>query len=780
MKPGKQPAKESSIKQALLGFYGIVGVGISTFGPFKVPFAESHAKEYWRHALIGLILILLLIGGIISFALYMFDANYFKSQMVDYVKTHHQRDLTLEGDIKVTFFPKLGLDARKMTLSQRNSNKKFASIENARLYVAWLPLVQKQLQIENVDLDGVHANIIRFKNGSSNLDDLFTSEGSHLGDITFEIDSIKITNSSANLQDETSDIQLSLHNLNIETGKLSDSTPGNISANFRLESTNPRIDSKVKLSSHVLFELKADHYEFANFEGEMEGEVAGFNNLNLNFQGTLNNYPAQQKLTLDKFSVTAKGKLENRRMEAKLDIPKLQIIKNDISGNSAAINTSILQDDENLTASAQLPAFTIKENKLAAENIVANIDLFMSGRTLQGKLNSPLSLDLASRQLQLSAMNGNFSATHPMIKNKLSATISGDFNYNIAEQTILSSLKAKIDESNIVATIGVKDLSQPAYTFDIGANSLDLDRYLVIDLAQRLQDDATPFDFSHLKTLNMRGKLRSNEFKLAKLKLKNFSTEIKNEQSVLTIEPVLAQLYGGTTSGSIQIATGETNKISLKQKLTAIQINELLADAGTGEAKLTGKGNITLDLNSSGENMVALRKNANGSANISLAQGTVAGMNLTDILLANRNQLGIKDAEFKEAARFTEATPYTELKSTFSINEGIAKTDNYSIKSNTYISKGEGEITLDTGLLNYRLNTTIATNLKRSSHGEIAELKGINIPMQVNGHYLTPLITINLGMASGGNLTKLLEKNQIKPEPVVTKPSVPATLRTAK
>ena len=64
MKPGKKlpPPSESSIKRALLGLYGIVGVSVSTFGGFKVPFAESHAKEYWRHALAGIILVLLLIG----------------------------------------------------------------------------------------------------------------------------------------------------------------------------------------------------------------------------------------------------------------------------------------------------------------------------------------------------------------------------------------------------------------------------------------------------------------------------------------------------------------------------------------------------------------------------------------------------------------------------------------------------------------------------------------------------------------------------------------------
>jgi len=193
MKPRKQSPTptSSSTKQALLGVYGIVGVAISTFGPFKVPFAESHAKEYWRHALAGVFIILLLITGMISLALYMFDANYFKSQMVDYVKTHNQRDLALEGDIKVTFFPRLGLDSGKMTLSQRNSSKGFASIENARLYIAWWPLLLKQLQIESVALEGVHANIIRYQNGSTNLDDLFLPAGG-LGDITFEIDSLKL------------------------------------------------------------------------------------------------------------------------------------------------------------------------------------------------------------------------------------------------------------------------------------------------------------------------------------------------------------------------------------------------------------------------------------------------------------------------------------------------------------------------------------------------------------------------------------------------------------
>lgn len=760
MKPGKQaPPSASSIKQALLGLYGITGVTISTFGGFKVPFAESHAKEYWRHALAGIVILLALIAGIISLAIYMFDANYFKSQMVDYVKIHNQRDLTLEGDIQVTFFPKLGLDSGKVTLSQRNSSKGFASIENARFYIAWWPLLRKQLQIERVALEGVHANVIRYKDGSSNLDDLLAIEG-NLGDIKFEIDSVKLHDSSVNLQDENAGILLSLHDVNIETGKLTDSTPGDMTASFRLESAKPHIDTKVKLNSHFLFELKTRHYELANLEGEMEGEALGINNLALNFQGTLNNYPAEDRLTIDKFTATAKGKIENRKIEAKFDIPKLLLNKNVLTGNTLVLNTHFLQEDENLSATLEFPAFEIKEKKFQAENMVANFDLFRSGRTLQGKFNSPINIDFSSMQVQLPAIVSNFSGTHPLFNSKLSASVTGDMLANFSEQNVKLNFRAKIDDSNFTGSLGLQDYAHPAITLDMGVNKLDLDRYLATDWSKRLQDDVLPFDFSGLKDLNLRGKLRGNELKFAKLKVSNLVAEFKAEQSTLLVEPVGARLYGGAALGNFSIAANEIPKITFRQKLSGVQLNALLADIIPGEAKLVGKGNLTLDLDATGENMGALRKKLNGNISVALAHGSLAGINLTEILVAGKSQLGIKDSERTEPAKFTQATLFSELKTTFEISEGNMHNSEFLMKSPLFVSKGDGDYAIESGQLDYHLNTTIAANLKRSSNGELADLKGITIPLRVTGPYAAPAVIIDFGAASGGNLAKLLKSGQ--------------------
>jgi AsmA protein len=773
MKKTIQPPKESGVKQALLGLYGIIGVSISTFGPFKVPFAESHAKEYWRHALAGIVIALALVAGIISLAIYMFDANYFKSQMVDYVKSHNQRDLTLDGDIKVTFFPKLGLNAGKMSLSQRNSSKNFASIDNARFYVAWWPLFLKQLQVEHVDLDGVHANIVRHKDGSTNLDDLFTRDGS-LNDVKFDIDSIRLKNSSVNFSDEPTATLLSLHDMEIQTGRLTDSTPGNVTANFRLESAKPRIDTKVKLNSHILFELKTRHYEFANFEIEMEGESAGLTNLALNLQGTINSYPAIERLTVDKFVANLKGRLDKRKLDAKLDLPKLQLDKGKLSGTTLTFNANLLQEDENISSTLEVPAFEINEKKLQSENVIANFDIFKGGRTLQGKLNSPLSFDLASQEMQLPAIVSSFSASHPLLSSKVSTSLTGNLLANFSDQKLKFDFKAKIDDSTFVGSAGLQDFLHPAYTFDLAVNKLDLDRYLATDWAKRFQDDALPFDFSGLTDLNVRGKLRSGELKFAKLKTSNLLAEIKTEQSTLNIEPLSARLYGGAALGSFSIAAGEIPKITFRQKLAGVQFNALLADLFAGEAKLAGKGTLAMDLHATGINMGNLRKSLEGNVSLAVGRGSLAGINLAETLLAGKSQLEKKDGEQNNLAKFTETTAFSELKSSFDISEGKAGNSDFLMKSALFSSKGEGDITLESGQLNFHLNTTVAPNLKRGSNGELAELKGISIPMRITGPYATPSIILDFANASGGKLAKPPKESPIKAVPAATKTGKPA------
>ena len=790
------PRTGSYIKQALLGLYGVIGVTIATIGVFKVPFAEGYAKEYWRQALAGFVLLLMLITGIISLAVYTFDANNFKSQIIDYVKTNMQRDLILEGDLKVTFFPKLGLDSNKITLSQRNSSKVFASIDNARFNIAWWPLLFKQLRIESVTLDHLHANIIRDKNGNTNFDDLLVADGS-LSGIQFEIDNIHLQNSSVNFQDEAADLFLTMHDMNIETGRIADLIPSKVSANFRMDSNKPRIETRIKLSTHLVFNLKTRNFELANFEGVVEGEAAGINKLLLNFQGSLNHSAATEKSAtekwlLDKFVATVKGEWDSRNLEAKLDIAKFQsekhfsieknipIEKNISTGTTLALNAKLIRGDETLMTMLELPAFEMQDKNIQADTLSATFDLLKQGRGVRGKFSSPLSINMEKKQLQLPALVSNFNISHALLTGKLTGVATGNFLLNLSPQPTEPLAKltfnSKIEDSNFAGNIELQDIAQSAYSFELATSALNLDKYLVADWGKRLQDDSLAVNLDSLKTLNLRGKIQSDELKLARIKISKLLAEIRVDQSNLVIAPLSARLYGGTALGSINLTAEDVPKISLQQKLGGIQLDALLNDLTAGGEKLTGRGNLILDLSTTGNHLGDWRKNINGDISLAINRGSIAGINLSEALMGGKNQLGIMDNETKGKhtveAKFTETTAFTDLKATFAVLRSTARSSDFLLKAPLFTSNGECEIVIDSstpntaqpdfGRISFKLNATVAPNLRRSKSGEFAELSGILIPMQITGSYTHPSIEFDFGTATGGNIAKLTQKNKAR------------------
>ena len=335
-----------AIKNSALGLTGIIGVLVSMFG-FKVPFAESLAKEHWRHGLAALLFIILMIPAAIGLFIHFVDANRFKAEIVQFVKMQTQRDLVLEGDIKVKVFPKLGLDSGKMSLSQRNSAKEFASINNARFYIAWLPLLRKQLVFDRVEIDGIHANVIRLKDGTTNFDDLLIRD-ENLAPMTFDIDGVRITNSSINWKDDMEAQRLALRDLQLETGRLADTVPSHLTASFHLDSERARSDARVELKSSLFFDHKAGRYEFADVAGKLEGTVAGVNSVVLGFKGSLDTYPAQGSLTAENIDMTMTGKYGQRDVEAKFGAPRLQMSTGSLSGSPVSLDATLSQPGETL------------------------------------------------------------------------------------------------------------------------------------------------------------------------------------------------------------------------------------------------------------------------------------------------------------------------------------------------------------------------------------------------------------------------------------------------
>ena len=127
------------------------------------------ALKYLLYAVAALVVLVIVAIAIIAAT---FDPNDYKPQIVQLVKDKTGRTLTIEGDIRLKLFPKIGAAVGKVSLSDPAGTAEFAGLNQAQVYLALLPLLSRQVVVDQVRVDGLRANLVKHKDGSTNFDDL--------------------------------------------------------------------------------------------------------------------------------------------------------------------------------------------------------------------------------------------------------------------------------------------------------------------------------------------------------------------------------------------------------------------------------------------------------------------------------------------------------------------------------------------------------------------------------------------------------------------------------
>src|SRR5690606_37356385 len=138
-------------------------------------------KVWLKRVLIGLVVVLLVALVGIAIFLLTFDPNAYKNKLEEVVYNRYQRSLTIDGDIQLSLFPRIGLSVEDVSLSNRNSTDTFASIDSARFAVAIWPLMFNRLVVDHVAVTGFKAWVTRDEDGQFNFRDLVDRPGAALG-----------------------------------------------------------------------------------------------------------------------------------------------------------------------------------------------------------------------------------------------------------------------------------------------------------------------------------------------------------------------------------------------------------------------------------------------------------------------------------------------------------------------------------------------------------------------------------------------------------------------
>ena len=243
-------------------------------------------------ALLGLVLLLAALAVVLTLT---FDPNRYKDEVEKLVKEKTGRTLKFHGDIRLAFWPSLGVQVGKVTLSRRASAHNFAAFDSAHVSVRLLPLLRGEVLVGEVRVAGLKAGVIRAKGGRFDFEDLLGAAGAKppppakapppAGKVKFDIAGIRLEDATLAYSDEGSGQALEVAHLEFRTGRIAEEVPGKLSLAGQLKGRNPPVDAKLALDSGYRFSLARQEYALEGLALTVEGSAADFSRLGLALSG---------------------------------------------------------------------------------------------------------------------------------------------------------------------------------------------------------------------------------------------------------------------------------------------------------------------------------------------------------------------------------------------------------------------------------------------------------------------------------------------------------------
>jgi AsmA protein len=710
--------------------------------------------------IVGVVLV-----AVIGYIAATFDPNDYKPAIVQAVKDRTQRTLTLEGDIELSFWPNIGARIGRAALSERANAREFAALEEVRVSLKLMPLLSRQAVVDTVQMKGLRANLVRFKDGRTNVDDLAGAPGKPApaepaerapeGAFVIDIDHVVIEDAAITFTDQAAGTRYALDGFNLRTGRIASGVPTTASLSMRVQSDKPRIDVQTELKTRLLYDLDEQRYALQGLDLRAGGAVAEYEKLAVTVRGDVEVRPAAQAFNASGLSLTVASKEAGRDLNVKLEAPRLEVASDKVSGEKLLLEVMLRQAGLKLAAKLDIPGLMGNAKAFKTESMAATLDVEQNGMSARAKLSTPLAGSVEGQRVELTKFDAALQVTHPQLRGKkpVTAELAGSARVDLAKESAGINFSGRIDDSRIKGRADVARFAAPVYTFDVDIDQLDVDRYLAqADAKPKKPVPASkekpveePFDLTGLRNLNANGSIRIGQLVASNVKASNVRVQVKAAGGRIDVSPLSANLYEGTMKGALGVnAAGKVPTFAVQQSLAAVAIGPLLQDLADNDM-LEGRGNVKLDVTAQGHTVTALKKALAGSAAVHLADGAVKGINIAETIRNARMKLGALRGEQMQQTDATQKTDFSELSATFKIRDGVAHNSDLALKSPLLRVGGAGTIDIGEDRLDYTVKASIVGTLRGQDGRELSDLRGVTIPVRVSGPLATPAYKLDYG-----------------------------------
>jgi len=569
-------------------------------------------RALFKKIAFGIAAVLAVLLLVVVYLAVTFNPNDYKPTVIQLVKDKKQRTLDIKGDIKLSFWPKIGADLGELTLSEHQSDKQFAAIKSAKVALAVLPLLKKQIVVDTVYLDGAQVNVVQHADGSFNFDDLLSKDESESEQINFDVQGVKITNTQAGFSNEGTGAQYSVDQFNLTTGQVALKKPFDVATDFHLTANQPAVDAKAAIKVNIMADPEGKHFVVKGLDAQLKGALLDGQNVTLTAQGAVDVDAAKTALDVSGLKLAMQGDFKGAQREISLQAPALAVNPNLISSDKVLF--SLKQKDANGDVNLAVVLAELKGNQQAVESkgLTADVNVNAGARKVEGHFASPVKANLADLIFEVPALAGKFDIKDPALPN---GAMQGQFklaaNANVKQEQVKTSFDLSLAETKLNGDVSVAGFSTPHIGFKLHADTLNLNALLgnagakkqaAASSTQASSKADKPADLSALKALFLDGSINIGKILYSPYTLSGLNVGIKADGQKLALQGLDVKLDDTRIQGNVGVSQFSKPLYTFDLNIDKLDLNRYLpaTEAKAGDSKpaekTADKGEQPIDL----------------------------------------------------------------------------------------------------------------------------------------------------------------------------------------
>ena len=245
-----------------------------------------------RRVALGVLGLLLVLIAVVSWLVMGFDANRYKGVAIEWMQTHHNRTLAINGPIGLSLFPRLEITLADVSLSEAGQPDEFAAIEHAELAVDLMPLLGRELVISRIAARGVRAVYLRNADGVRNIDDLLNAEAPSDGGNgskkppRLDVNRVVLENVSLRVKDDLAHLAGTLSLKSLTTGRLQDQTESPVAFKLQIDLASPAVKGDLSGSAQLKLNLATSSVTLRDTRLTFNGDAVGIKAIRASLKGS--------------------------------------------------------------------------------------------------------------------------------------------------------------------------------------------------------------------------------------------------------------------------------------------------------------------------------------------------------------------------------------------------------------------------------------------------------------------------------------------------------------